>query len=156
MDTKTKESPKSSKARKIVSWVQIATAIVSFLIIFIVTGLLNQAEGFNFWILLLAAMPFLYLAAGIGLLKKKKGFWILSVVLQCIAVLDFSIGDTLSWYWDPGLALAFSLNVGGSGFGIDFLAIAMVVLLLRIRKETTIQPDGGHNSGGSASTIVTP
>lgn len=145
MDTKTEESKKSSKERKIVSWVQIATAIVSFSIIFIITGILNQVEEFSFWILLLAVMPFLYLAAGIGLLKKKKGFWTLSVVIQSIAILDFSIGETLSWYWDPGLALAFSLSLGGAGFGIDFLAIAMVVLLLRIKKEETIQPDAARN-----------
>lgn len=121
--------------RKIVGWVQVASGILSFIILFPVTFKLSSSEYFSFFILLMAIMPFLYLIAGIGVLMKKRGALVFSLILQILAVIDISVGDDLSWYWDPGLSLSFSIDRGGIYFGLDFLAAWILYLLLKLIQE---------------------
>lgn len=139
MSTKNQGMAGSSKTRVIVGWIEVATGIVGFFVVFIVSGVLIHTGEFSFLVLLVTVVPFLYLLAGIGVLKRIKGALVLSLTLQLAAILDIGWGGNFKWQWDPTLAISLSFSADGFVFGVDFLAIVMAIYILKIIKEQHAQ-----------------
>jgi hypothetical protein len=159
IERKEEENPKKNKEgwsisnsspeqlRKILGWFEIITGTVGVVLFTVTIGLINglliyEGEFDPRYLLLFFAVffPIPYFIAGISVLRGKKWGVYLSLILQYAAIIDISI-EGLSWSLNPGLELGFSIQIAGIEFGIDFLAIFMVLLssrLLRIMNSNEV------------------
>lgn len=117
---------------KLIGSLEVATGVYGLGIL--ITSFLgaDTISGSLVALLFILVIPVLYVIAGMGLWREKRWALWASLILQWIAIIDFRIGEKLSFYLMPGIEFNISLSFGSVEVSIDLFALLLIILIGRL------------------------